>query len=115
MYGHKKDEDVFVKYLRESHLGEHGIWTGSADNSFGLEERRRRQEREREAAEAERARLAEWDRQQAAQRAGSSHFRPDRQNSSGNAGQILGWLGNAFLYLMAMAALGGLLNGLGLI
>lgn len=91
MYGQKKDEDVFLKYLREKHLGEMGIYTGSGDNSSGLEERRRRQQREREAAQAERARIAEWDRQQAAQRAEKRAWQDAQDARAPEKKDKMGW------------------------
>ena len=117
MYGQKKDEDVFLKHLRDYRDGELGFYSNSWGNSLGREARLREQQRAQEAARADRAYLAEWDRQQAVQRAGSdiggSAGPKELQDSSASAKRLLGLLGNAFLYLMAMGALGKILNGLG--
>lgn len=118
MYGQKEDEDVFLKHLRDFRDGELGLYSNSWGNSLGREARLREQQRAQEEAQAKRAYLAEWERQQVAQRAGSgiggSAGPKQLQDSSASAKRLLGLLGNAFLYLMAMGALGKILNGLGI-
>ncbi len=119
MYGQKKDEDVFLKHLRDYRDGELGLYSNSWGNSLGREARLREQQRAQEEAQANRAYLAEWERQQAAQRAGSyigsSARSNERQSSISGGKELLGPVGAAFVIVMLVGVLGRLLEGLGLI
>lgn len=108
MYRQKKDEDVFLKHLRDYRDGELGLYSSSWGNSLGREARLREQRRAQEEAQARRAHFAELDRQRAAQRADRQAYQDMMKAKVPAVKEKMSWRDRAALVGVGIAAYGAL-------